>query len=180
MMSPFLGAGTVLVLIWLLWGNDVYPIPLSRIPQTYPSPTKKPVDRPLILFAFFETELSRRNLEFFLKHSVHNAAGFLFLINGETDVANIIPSRQNIRYIRKKKLNECFDLGSFAEVLIKDDLYKKYNRFIMMNGSIRGPFFQTWSTACWSDIYLDRITNIVKVLYAKVPYSKLPLTFKSS
>lgn len=33
-----------------------------------------------------------------------------------------------------------------------------------MNASIRGPFLPTWSSSCWSDVYLSKITPIVKLV----------------
>ena len=54
-------------------------------------------------------------------------------------------------------------MGAFAQVLVKDDFYKKYNKFITMNSSIRGPFFPLWSTQCWTDAYLNKVTDKVKV-----------------
>ena len=120
-----------------------------------------PADRPLVLFAFFETELARMNLEFFIKHGLHDAADFMFVLNGETDAEKLIPKRPNIRYI--KRGNDCYDMGAFAEVLIKNDLYKNYKRYITLNSSIRGPFLPTWSDACWSETYLNKITDSVKV-----------------
>lgn len=54
-------------------------------------------------------------------------------------------------------------LGAYAEALLKDDLYKKYKNFILLNASLRGPFVPYWSEACWSDLYLNKITDEVKV-----------------
>ncbi|CZR68683.1 uncharacterized protein PAC_18582 [Phialocephala subalpina] len=68
----------------------------------------------------------------------------------------------NIRFI--KRPNDCYDLGGFAEILITDDLYKKYNRFILMNASIRGPFMPYWSKQCWSDLYLDQLSDETKLV----------------
>jgi len=123
-----------------------------------------PSDRPLILYAYSESKelgASRFNLEFFLKHGLHAEADFLFILNGPTKVAEIIPDNSNIRVVQRK--NDCYDLGAYAEVLTKDGLYKKYRKFIMLNASIRGPFVPYWSRACWTDMYLGRITEEVKV-----------------
>lgn len=47
---------------------------------------------------------------------------------------------------------------------MKDDLWKKYKRFITLNASIRGPFFPVYaSSSCWSDVFLNRVTEKVKV-----------------
>jgi hypothetical protein len=123
-------------------------------------------ERPLILYAFFETTLARTNLEFFIAHGLHGGADFLFILNGATDVADIIPDKPNVSYIHRE--NRCFDLGAFAEVLLLDELYKQYNRFIMLNASIRGPFLPYWSDGCWSEIYLGKVNDHVKVSSSSV------------
>lgn len=52
-----------------------------------------------------------------------------------------------------------------GEVLRKDDLWKRYKRFITMNASIKGPFLPRYaSTACWTDIFLSRVTDTVKLV----------------
>lgn len=82
--------------------------------------------RPLILYAYFESDFGRRNLIFFLDHALHDAADFVFILNGETDADKLIfpdtvdpdkplRDRSNIRI--KRRENQCFDLGAHAEVL---------------------------------------------------------------
>jgi hypothetical protein len=131
-------------------------------------------DRPLILYAYFETTSSRPNLEFFIDHGLHASADFVFILNGDTDAPSIIPNATNIHYVRRP--NRCYDLGSYAEVLLTDNLYKRYKRFIMLNSSIRGPFLPYWAEGCWSDMYLRRVTDEVKVGRARLSLFLLPLT----
>ena len=119
-------------------------------------------ERPLILYAYSETKPARVNLEFFIAHGLHANADFVFILNGPTNAPDIIPKEANIRYVQR--LNDCYDLGAYAEVLIRDDLYKGYKHFIMLNASIRGPFLPYWAEGCWSDMYLKRVTEKVKVL----------------
>lgn len=118
-------------------------------------------NRPLILYAYAETENARTNLKFFIAHALHANADFLFVFNGETNAMDLLPSSSNIRAIHRG--NTCYDLGAFAEILVKDDMYKLYKRFILMNASIRGPFVPYWSNGCWSDMFLSKITDSVKV-----------------
>jgi hypothetical protein len=118
-------------------------------------------DRPLVLYAFFETELARKNLKFYLKHALHNNTDFLFIFNGKTDADLLLPAAGNIRFIKRK--NDCYDLGAFAEVLIANDFYKKYTKYITMNSSIRGPFIPYWAKDCWTERYLSKVTNTTKV-----------------
>ncbi|KAL3425473.1 hypothetical protein PVAG01_02264 [Phlyctema vagabunda] len=128
----------------------------------------EPKDKPLITYAYFETEFGRANLEFFIKHGLHDAADFIFILNGETDVDEaVIPKdKSNIKIVRRE--NKCFDLGAHAEVLGKEEngqaLKDKYKYFILMNASIRGPFMPHWSRECWSDAYLSKVNDKVKLV----------------
>lgn len=135
------------------------------------SPSAPPTDRPLVLYAYSETPNARTNLIFFLAHGLHQSADFVFVMNGESSATALIPNKSNIRIVQRE--NDCYDLGAHAEVLTKDDFYKSYQRYILMNASIRGPFLPAWATGCWSDMYLGKITDKVKVrqrLYTSIPF----------
>lgn len=127
-----------------------------------PADDLEPVGRTtLISYAYSESESARENLKFFLSQGLHGAADFIFILNGETNVSTLIPEKHNIKVISRP--NECFDLGAHGEVLRKDDLWKNYTHFITMNASIRGPFMPYWTNRCWSDVFLDKVTEEVKV-----------------
>lgn len=141
---------------------------------TSPTPTKAdgPVstasvaplkDRPLILYAYSESPNARENFKFFLAHGLHQSADFVFVMNGESSATDLIPNKTNIRIVQRP--NDCYDLGAYAEVLTTDDLYKVYKKFILMNASIRGPFLPTWANGCWSEMYLGKLTDKVKVCH---------------
>ncbi|KAI2466559.1 hypothetical protein F4781DRAFT_405288 [Annulohypoxylon bovei var. microspora] len=117
--------------------------------------------RPLITYVYTETTSIRENLIFFLDNGLHGAADFVFILNGPTDVASLIPHKTNIEVISRP--TECSHLTAHGEVLRKDGLWKKYNRFIMLNAAVRGPFMPFWSRSCWNDVFLDRITEHVKL-----------------
>jgi hypothetical protein len=175
-------------------------------PSTKHTTTKqtKPRDRPLILYAYYESEFARQNLQFFVDHGLHAAADFVFIINGPSDVDETLifkessqmvsPSHERDNIMVKKRENTCFDLGAHAEVLNgvmggdgwsgrsgpivspdeptsnrqkprdKRPLKERYKRFILMNASIRGPFVPLWSKSCWSDAYLNKVTEKIKVI----------------
>ncbi|KAM0526559.1 hypothetical protein ACHAPW_002303 [Verticillium nonalfalfae] len=118
--------------------------------------------RPLILYAYAESTTARENLGFFLRKGLHDAADFVFIFNGETNASQLVPDASNIEIVERS--NTCFDLGAYGEVLRKDDLWTKYKRFILLNASIRGPFLPTWSSSCWSDLFLDRLTAKKKLI----------------
>jgi len=105
------------------------------------------------------------------------------------DLADVLPKRNKSNVFVKRRPNTCFDLGAHYEVLngvmggegwfgkdgaiaevqgmaSKGDkmlLRNRYKRFILMNASIRGPFVPRWSMECWSDSYLNRLTDKIKV-----------------
>ncbi|KUJ18928.1 uncharacterized protein LY89DRAFT_581954, partial [Mollisia scopiformis] len=120
--------------------------------------------RTLIMYAYAESPNARENLEFFIAKGIHGLADFLFVFNGETDADSLLPvGKHNIKIVKRE--NKCYDLGTIGEVLAKDALWKGYKRFITLNASIRGPFLPTYSSEnCWSDIFLSRITDHVKLV----------------
>lgn len=115
----------------------------------------------LILYSYFETDEAQRNLHYFLSHALHARADFIFLMNGNYTVK--IPSRSNIRIIERE--NKCFDLGAYHEVLSANETLTNYKRFIMLNASVRGPFFPSWANhICWSDAFFDKLDSHVKAV----------------
>ncbi|KAK0116459.1 hypothetical protein ONS95_013474 [Cadophora gregata] len=138
---------------------------LTTIPSAKGESSKsKAHDRPLILYTYADSKdgSALENLKFFVAHGLHAAADFVFILNGKTKAEDIVPDRENVRIVQRP--NECYDLGAFSEVLQKDDLYKRYKRFITMNASIRGPFVPYWSEDCWTDMFLSKITDEVKLV----------------
>jgi hypothetical protein len=129
---------------------------------------------PLVLYAYKESKIARPNLEYFIRHALNSAADFIFILNGPTNAMDIVPSLPNVRIIQRK--NDCYDLGAYAEVLQTDDLWRKYGKFIMLNASIRGPFMPYWSNDCWMDMYLQKLTEEVKVL---TPFLSQRLSFST-
>ncbi|KAH8900456.1 hypothetical protein GQ53DRAFT_740549 [Thozetella sp. PMI_491] len=130
--------------------------------ESIPSEAEPTTDRPLITYVYSETEEARRNFQFFVQHGLHPKADFIFIFNGETDADSLLPQEPWIRSVHRN--NTCYDLGSHAEVLTRDDVWRRYKRFILMNASVRGPFMPTWAdNHCWSESLLARVTDEVKL-----------------
>ncbi|KAI1342426.1 hypothetical protein F5Y15DRAFT_412935 [Xylariaceae sp. FL0016] len=161
--KPGFIAAIALALVWLCFlvfqKSKMLTEPLNGLSESLPS---KNSNRPLILYAYKETPNARENIEFFLDQGLHGAADFIFILNGDTDVAKLIPVKENIRVVQRP--NTCFDLGAYGEVLRRDNLWKRYKHFITLNASLRGPFLPYWSNKCWSDAYLERVTDGVKLV----------------
>ncbi|KUI60361.1 hypothetical protein VP1G_07566 [Cytospora mali] len=144
-------------------------------------PLSPPADdpwRPLILYAYSDTPVARDNLRFFLRHGLHAAADFIFILNGMNNVTAqelMIPQgASNIRTVLRP--NTCYDLGAYGEVLRGDlismglgpgriELYRRYKRFIMLNSSVRGPFLPHWGQgACWTELFLSKVNIDTKLV----------------
>ena len=120
--------------------------------------------RDLILLVFRDSTISRANLQFFVNHAFHNRADFIFVVQGKlkTNYTLPIPNKPNIRIIHRN--NNCQDLGAYKKILTDQNMYKNYSRFILLNGSVRGPFFPLWLKLCWSDIFFSLLSNTVKLV----------------
>jgi hypothetical protein len=118
----------------------------------------------LVVYAYHENENALANARFFIKHALHNHADFLFLINGDSILEKEIPTYLPNVQMRLRH-NLCYDLGSSGQVLLENNrhLVQKYKKFILLNSSIRGPFLPVWSRDCWTDIYTNMVTDVVKV-----------------
>jgi hypothetical protein len=124
-----------------------------------------PSERPLILYAYAESNFARANLQYFIQHGLYAGADFIFVINGNATLDLLLPDTiPNVRIIRRG--NDCFDLGGIGEVLNANDsaLVKRYSKFILMNASVRGPFMPTWAKGCWSDMFLNKLSDEVKLV----------------
>ncbi|KAK6333977.1 hypothetical protein TWF696_002488 [Orbilia brochopaga] len=121
-------------------------------------------DRPLVLYAYHETDNAKENALFFINHGLHDAADFVFIINGESTLKEHIPVADHISIVERE--NECYDLGAYGHVLTANNSYlvDNHKRFILMNASIRGPFLPTWSSDCWSEAYLNKVTDTNKLV----------------
>ncbi|KAI1467188.1 uncharacterized protein F4812DRAFT_465273 [Daldinia caldariorum] len=124
--------------------------------------------RTLITYAYTESQIARENLAFFIDNALHPSADFIFILNGPNHAAGMmIPKEPNVRVVsRPQDDDQCSNLGSHGEVLRKDGLWKKYERFIVLGAGVRGPFVPYWSDVCWSDAFLSRVTEDVKLVGA--------------
>ncbi|KAK7734019.1 hypothetical protein SLS53_008014 [Cytospora paraplurivora] len=133
-------------------------------------------DRPLILYAYAESENALTNLKFFLSKGLHGRADFVFIFNGAApEAVRLIPKvLPNVKVVQRG--NTCYDIGAYGEVLrsqikfgkwAKEEdgiqLWKRYKKFITINASIRGPFLPVWSDECWTDAILRKVTHETKV-----------------
>ena len=115
------------------------------------------------MYTYYETENAFENAQFFINHGLHANAHFAFILMGESPLLDaIMPNLTNVEVFRRE--NICFDMGGYGQYIAEKEIMSfSYKRFIMLNASIRGPFFPTWSTDCWSTVWLSKISETMKV-----------------
>ena len=163
-------------------------VPVLQVSSPTPTTSLNSLPRatPLVLYAFAAADWALPNLRFFLTHSLHANANFVFILNGAlpdpkasadeqivfspdlridqareliTSYTSLL-SNDNVHVVDRP--NTCYDLGAFGQVLTANssDLYTTHNRFILINASLRGPFVPLWSHDCWTDAYLRPLNTL--------------------
>ena len=61
-----------------------------------------------------------------------------------------------------------FDFGGWSDALLTDDLYKSYDKFIFVNSSVVGPFLPYTITNKWTDVYINGLTDDIKLFGSSI------------
>jgi len=129
--------------------------------------------RVLVIYVWADTDVaSLGNLEFFIRYGVHRSqpADYFFILQNvnknPVNESRLPPLPPNAHYIQHD--NECYDFGTFGWFLstlhINTNLYKY---FILMNASIRGPYFTAYfddDLMWWFTVFTKRLTNEIKLV----------------
>jgi hypothetical protein len=102
------------------------------------------------VYAYYEkSELYKDNLTHFLtKGGILPNVDYYFVVNGEYTVS--FPVLDNVRVI--KRVNKGYDFGAWQSV-IKSYIKKRYEFYIFINGSVRGPYIEPENV--WLDKFLE-------------------------
>ncbi|KAI8823704.1 uncharacterized protein EV422DRAFT_366672 [Fimicolochytrium jonesii] len=112
-----------------------------------------------------ENPTQSENLKFFLHHGLQSNADYLLVFNSPVPKdANVPTKLPNV--FTWTKPNECYDLGSFSAGVdrMKSEYGRAYKKYILVNASVRGPFIPTYSTQCWTDIFLAPLSDKTKMV----------------
>ena len=114
----------------------------------------------LVIYTYFEKDnIYKDNLMFFLKMGLCDECDYIFVINGECSVN--IPNQSNIKILRRD--NKDYDFGGFAHALNFIDI-DKYNYYIFLNTSVRGPFIPPYANIKWYEAFTNMIKGDVKLV----------------
>ena len=123
-------------------------------------------DKCLVLYVFHQYN---NRVKYFIENALFYDENIDFiLIANDTKYNNLrIKKTKNCSfYVRP---NKGFDFGGWSEALLKDNLYKKYDKFIFVNSSVVGPFKKDVK---WTDIYLNGLTDDIKLFGSTIYIDK--------
>jgi len=84
---------------------------------------------------------------------------FLIINNGSNIKPDSLPDY--VMYFNSLQGNS--DFSAWSRGLLYNDLYKSYDSFIFINSSASGPYLPSYFKGKWTDIYLNGLTNSVKL-----------------
>jgi hypothetical protein len=132
----------------------------------------------LVVIAYYEADdIVKRNLHFLfergIKQETHHVANvdYIMVVNGDQNTLDA-PKLPNVRVVQRE--NTCFDAGGYSHAL---DLVKSqsYTHFILMNGSVRGPFLPVYLSGIhWTWAFTSLITEEVKWAGATINCDRSP------
>lgn len=121
----------------------------------------------LVLYVFHE--LNDR-VNSFIKNAIFLDPDIDFLvINNGSQKEPVLPDY----VIYFKGDNTGFDFGGWSKGLLYNVLYRNYNKFIFVNSSASGPYVPSYFNGKWTDIYLNGLTDIVKLFGSTINTNSL-------
>ena len=111
-----------------------------------------------------------------VKHFIDNCIfydeniDFIIISNDKNNVFDVpdyvtIFFRDNIGY----------DFGGWSDALLTNNLYTKYDNFIFVNSSVIGPFVPSYYKNKWTDIYVNGLSDNVKLFGSTINTMRDPL-----
>jgi hypothetical protein len=111
----------------------------------------------LVLYTF---HIYNNNVEYFIKKGIFkdDNIDFIFIIN---DPKLKVDVPDYVKIINRE--NKGYDFGAWSEGLLTNNLYMNYDYFIFANSSVIGPILPTYYKGKWTDIFLDGLTDTIKL-----------------
>ncbi len=122
----------------------------------------------LVIFA---THCINTSLTFFLKHGYYASTDtdFYICINNPTlDISSLIKPADNLFIVHRENVG--LDFGAWSQCLLKNDMYRKYDYFILLNNTCIGPFLPLYVTERWTDLLIRLLNDRDKLIGATINY----------
>jgi hypothetical protein len=124
----------------------------------------------LVLYLF---HIYNSRVNYFINNAIFRdeTVDFIFICN-DKNINFSVPDY--VKVIKRDNIG--FDFGGWSDALLTNELYKNYDHFIFANSSIIGPFINKDYNGKWTDIYLNRLTDDIKLFGSTINTCKTPKT----
>jgi len=114
-------------------------------------------NKTLVLYVLHEYN---ERVECFIEHAIFQdeQTDFLIICNN-TSIQLTVPTHVKVLY----RENTGYDFAAWSYGLFYNDQYKNYDTFLFVNSSVLGPFLPMDYQKKWTNIYLDGLTDSVKL-----------------
>lgn len=121
----------------------------------------------LVIYVFHE--LNQR-VNSFIKNAIFLDPDIDFIvINNGSEKEPILPDH----VIYFKGDNTGYDFGGWSKGILYNKLYDDYDSFIFVNSSACGPYLPSYFEGRWTDIYLNGLTDSVKLFGSSINTNNL-------
>lgn len=122
----------------------------------------------LVLYHYYEKDQSYiDNFAHFLRFGYDSNLDYLIVIAGDCSVD--LPSLDNIQYLFSENKN--FDYGGYCAAIQTLDLWQKYDFYLFINSSVRGPFLPTCCNQEWAKLFIEQLSDEVGIVGAAISFT---------
>ena len=119
----------------------------------------------LVIYHYYEKDQSYiDNFSHFLRFGYDADLSYLIIVAGQHTID--FPVLDNIQYLFTENKN--FDYGGYCEAVSKLAIWQKYDFYLFVNSSVRGPFTPAYFGQRWTDLFIDQLSADVGIVGAAI------------
>ena len=118
-------------------------------------------NKTLVIYVF---HIYNENVDYFLNNAIFkdDSVDFLIVCNSISLKLSLPSSiKDYVKVLQRENIG--YDFGGWSDGILTNDLYKEYDSFIFVNSSVKGPFVPSYYKEKWTSIYLNGLTDTVKL-----------------
>jgi hypothetical protein len=115
----------------------------------------------LVIYHYYEKDQTYiDNFCHFLRFGYDADLSYLIIVAGEHTID--FPALHNIQYFFTENKN--FDYGGYCEAVYKLAIWQKYDFYLFINSSARGPFTPSYCNKKWTDLFIDQLSADIGIV----------------
>jgi hypothetical protein len=122
----------------------------------------------LVLYHYYEKDQSYiDNFAHFLRFGYDSNLDYLIVIAGECSLD--LPSLDNVQYFSTENKN--FDYGGYCAAIQALDLWQRYDFYLFINSSVRGPFLPAYCNQEWTKLFIEQLSDEVGIVGSAISFT---------